>query len=381
MHGSGVIERMGGRPVAAALVLAALARCSGSAGTVTVVDPPPPPPPPGEAIGYAQCPAPAGGGTAYTIGLLGGGGSPSGPQTIAAFTHWNELQPGDVVCIYGKATPYAERLVLTRSGSDDAHRVRVVGVVQGGREPILSGKGATTAAAFNYGNDMAVNYEGGEVSIMGLDYGTPVAYLSVEGLTIQDATTADVRGTVASPTFATNTYADPSINGGAQTAWGCGAAGVNVIRADHVSIIHDRIRNNDNGIFINSNNGNTSSSIVVAYSHIYGNGVIGGPRSAVNPAGCTFDSHGVYTEASNLTFLGNRFGALRRGEETNLLKDPPAGWWWPTTCSRRTEPWSGRSATRSSSARRPGPSGTSSIWSSPTTRPSASTGSAPSTTT
>jgi hypothetical protein len=306
------------------VVTAADASTQSYTATVTIADPPPPPPPPGEAIGYAQCPAPASGGTTYTIGLVSGG-NPAGPQTIAAFTHWNDLAAGDVVCIYGKAAPYAERLVLTRGGSDDAHRVRVVGVVQGGHEPILSGKGATTAAAFDYGSNIAENYEGGEVSITGLDYGVPVAYLSVEGLTIQGATTADVRGTAANPTYAINTFADPNINGGAQTAWGCGASGVNIIRADHVSLIHDRLRNNDNGLFVNSNNGNTSSNILVAYSHIYGNGVSGGAQSARNPKGCTFDAHGVYTEARNITFLANRFGALRLGEETNLLKDRSSG--------------------------------------------------------
>ena len=68
----------------------------------------------GNAIGYSSCPSPAGTGTQFTIGMLDSSGNPSGPQTIAAFTQWNNLNPGDVVCIYGKSTPYAERLVLTR---------------------------------------------------------------------------------------------------------------------------------------------------------------------------------------------------------------------------------------------------------------------------
>ena len=274
----------------------------------------------GNAIGYSSCPAPAGTGTQYTIGMLDGSGNPSGPQTIAAFTQWNNLNPGDVVCIYGKSTPYAERLVLTRSGSDDQHRVRIVGVNQGGYDPILTGNSATTADAFNYGAEISQYYEGGEVAVTGLNYGTPVAYLNIEGLTIEGATTAEVGGTVASPTFSNNTYSDPNINGGAQSPWGCGAAGINLIRSDHISIIHNRIKDNDNGIFVNSNNGNTSSNILVEYNHIYGNGVAG---NTVNTCGA--DAHGTYTEAENITYLGNRFGALRQGQAVNLLKDRSSG--------------------------------------------------------
>ncbi len=274
----------------------------------------------GNTVAYSSCPAPAGSGLTYTIGLLDGSGQPSGPQTIAGFTQWNNLNPGDVVCIYGKSTPYAERLVLTRSGSDDQHRIRIVGVIQGVYEPILTGMSATTADAFNYGANISGNYEGGEVSVTGLTYGTPVAYLNIEGLTIQGATTAEVGGTVASPTFSNNTYSDPNINGGAQSPWGCGSAGINLLRSDHISIIHNRIRGNDNGIFVNSNNGNTSSNVLVEYNHIYGNGVAGGSTSS-----CTFDAHGTYTEAENITYLGNRFGALRQGQAVNLLKDRSSG--------------------------------------------------------
>jgi hypothetical protein len=273
-------------------------------------------------VAYSSCPAPVGSGVTYTIGLLSSSGQPSGPQTIAGFTQWNNLNPGDVVCIYGKSTPYAERLVLTQSGSDDQHRIRIVGVIQNGYEPILTGKSATTAAAFNYGTNISENYEGGEVSVTGLNYGTPVAYLNIEGLTIQGATTAEVGGTVANPTFSNNTYSDPNINGGAQSPWGCGSAGINLLRSDHISIIHNRIKDNDNGIFVNSNNGNTSSNVLVAYNHIYGNGV--GTPDPGNSS-CGFDSHGTYSEAENITYLGNRFGALRQGQAMNLLKDRSSG--------------------------------------------------------
>ena len=279
----------------------------------------------GSTVGYSSCPAPAGSGVTYTIGMLNSSSQPTGPQTIADFTHWNSLNPGDVVCIYGKSTPYAERLVLTRSGSDEQHRIRIVGVNQGGYDPILTGKSATTAAAFNYGANFSQYFEGGEVSVTGLNYGTPVAYLNIEGLTIQGATTAEVAGTVASPTYSSNTYSDPNINSGAQSPWGCGSAGINLLRSDHISIIHNRIKDNDNGIFVNSNNGNTSSNILVESNHIYGNGVFGEQQGAWNPGKCGADAHGTYSEAENITYLGNRFGALRQGEAVNLLKDRSSG--------------------------------------------------------
>ncbi len=279
---------------------------------------------PGYQIGYTTCPTPATGGHTYTIGLLDSSGNASGPQTLATFTGWNTLVPGDVVCIYGKSSAYAERLALTRSG-DSAHLIRIVGVVQKGFEPVLTGKNATTPAAFNYGANISQNYMQGEVSITGLSYGVPVTYVNVEGLTIQGATTADVGGTAANPTYTVNKYSDPNINNNTLSAWGCGAAGVNITRADHISLIHDRIKDNDNGIFVNSNNGNTSSNIVVSYSHIYGNGVFGEQQGAWNPGKCTLDSHGVYSEAKGITYVGNRFGAPRQGEATNLFKDRSAG--------------------------------------------------------
>ena len=322
------LSRLGGAVLALALVSCGGGSGSGATSSVVpaaVANGTARPVLPGYQIGYTTCPTPASGGTSYAIGLLNGSNQPSGPQTIAAFTGWNSLAAGDVVCIYGKSTPYAERLVLTRSGSDAAHLIRIVGVVQNGLEPVLTGKNATTAAAFNYGQNLAQNYEAGEVSITGLQFGTPVSYLSVEGLTIQGATTAEVGGTAAVPTYSVNSFSDPSINNNAPAAWGCGAAGVNIIRADHVWLIHNRIKGNDNGIFVNSNNGNTSSNITISYNHIYGNGVFGEQQGAWNPGACTRDAHGVYSEASNITYVGNRFGGPRQGEPTDLLKDRSSG--------------------------------------------------------
>jgi len=317
-RGRGGPSAVRGLLAAGALVLAS--GCSGAGASPGSAGSPSP----GSAVAYPTCPAPTGSGLTYTIGLLDGSGHPSGPQTIADFPHWNDLQGGDVVCIYGRSAPYAERLILTRSGSDDGHRIRIVGVLQGGYPPVLTGKGATTAAAFNYGAELAQYYEGGEVSVTGLDYGAPVAYLNIEGLTIQGATTAEPGGTAQSPTYSVNSYSDPSLNGAAPGPWGCGAAGINLIRCDHISIVHNRIRDNDNGIFVNSNNGNTSSNVTVAYNHIYGNGV-GSQSGPSNPGQCAFDSHGVYSEAENISYLANRFGALRQGQAVNLLKDRSSG--------------------------------------------------------
>jgi hypothetical protein len=216
-------------------------------------------------------------------------------------------------------------LVLTTSGSDDTHRIRIVGVLQGGNEPVLSGENATTAPAFNYGAEISDYYEGGEVSITGINYGQSVAYLNVEGLTIQGATTAEIGGTVAKPTYSVNTFADPNINNNTQQPWGCGSAGINLVRSDHISLIHNRIKDNDNGIFVNSNNGNTSSNIQISYNHIYGNGIAGDQTAPSNPGQCGADAHGTYTEASNITYLGNRFGAMKQNQGTDLLKDRSSG--------------------------------------------------------
>ena len=71
--------------------------------------------------------------------------------------------------------------------------------------------------------------------------------------------------------------------------------------------------------------GNSSTNVLVAYNHIYGNGIYGEQQGAWDPGACGLDAHGVYGEASNITYLGNRFGGPKQGEGTDLLKDRSSG--------------------------------------------------------
>lgn len=77
---------------------------------------------------------------------------PGKEYTAVGAVPWESLQPGDLVLIHARGTPYKEKFVLCRQGT--AEQPIVIRGVRGsdGALPVLDGNGATTRAALNYWN-------------------------------------------------------------------------------------------------------------------------------------------------------------------------------------------------------------------------------------
>src|SRR5262249_19796964 len=66
---------------------------------------------------------------------------------------WESIAPGDTVLIYARATPYAEKFVVSVAGTA-AQPVTVRGVSDvSGNRPIISGASATTRTQLDYASD------------------------------------------------------------------------------------------------------------------------------------------------------------------------------------------------------------------------------------
>ena len=97
---------------------------------------------------------------------------------------WESLGPGDTVLIYARPTPYTEKWVIGRSGTQ-ASPITVRGVPDGqGNLPIIHGEGATTRSQLNYWNE-----ERGIIKIGGSN--TPAdtlpSYIVIDGLHLRRA--------------------------------------------------------------------------------------------------------------------------------------------------------------------------------------------------
>ena len=112
--------------------------------------------------------------------LVGFGAGPASAQAIAAADYhvgpgqaltsigavpWATLAPGDHVYIHWRATPYAEKWVLCRSGSAD-QPITISGVPgQGNALPIIDGSGAITPTNLNYTGEQRGLFKIGSANI------------------------------------------------------------------------------------------------------------------------------------------------------------------------------------------------------------------------
>src|SRR6185436_11242444 len=97
---------------------------------------------------------------------------------------WETLQPGDQVLIYWRSTPYKDKWVICRQGTELAPIV-VRGVAgPGGELPIIEGGGATTRLQLDYwGESRAVIKIGGA----SIPADTMPRYITIENLDVRSA--------------------------------------------------------------------------------------------------------------------------------------------------------------------------------------------------
>jgi hypothetical protein len=205
---------------------------------------------------------------------------------------WATLQPGDQIFIHWRPTPYAEKWVLCRQGTQ-AQPIAVRGVLgPNGERPVITGDGAVTAPGLNYWNeDRGVLKIGGANTPADL---TP-AWITVENLEIRSAR----------PGF---TFTDDGGTPGANYL--SNASAIYIEKGSNLTIRNCVFHDCGNGFFCASG----TSDLLVEKCHIYDNGI----------SGSIFE-HNNYTEANGITFQFNRFGPLRSGCPGNNLKDRSAG--------------------------------------------------------
>jgi parallel beta-helix repeat protein len=201
---------------------------------------------------------------------------------------WESLGPGDTVLIHARPTPYTEKWVIGRNGTQAAP-ITVRGVPDAlGQLPIIHGEGATTRSQLNYWNE-----ERGIIKIGGSNKpaDTLPSYILIEGLHLRRA-----RGAFTG-------------RNGAST-YNANAAGIFIEKGEHIVIRGCILEDNGNGLFI----ANSTADVLVEGNSIYGNG----------NANSIYE-HNAYTEALGIVYQSNHFGPLCANCLGNNLKDRSAG--------------------------------------------------------
>ena len=208
---------------------------------------------------------------------------------------WESLQPGDLVLIYYRSTPYKEKWVICRQGTAAAPII-VRGVPgPAGELPVIDGNGATTRLALDYWSETR-----GIIKIGGASFPADVMprYITIENLDIRSA---------RSP----YTFTDDA---GATQSYSDNASSIFVEKGENITVRNCIIHDSGNGFFVASSDAAVSRDILVEGNYIYDNGNLGSGFE-----------HNNYSAALGITFQYNRFGLLRAGAAGNNLKDRSAG--------------------------------------------------------
>lgn len=220
---------------------------------------------------------------------------PGKPFQTISDVPWESLQAGDTVLIHWRSTPYKEKWVICRQGTQAAP-ITIRGVPgPGGELPVIDGSGATTRRTLNYWNEPR-----GVIKIGGANIpsDTTPKHILVENLDIRSARPP---------------YTYTAANGSTQT-YSTSASSIYVEKGENITVRNCRLSDSANGFFVASSDSLASRNILVEGNHIYDNGVEG-----------SIFQHNNYTAAINIIFQYNRFGPPRAGCPGNNLKDRSAG--------------------------------------------------------
>jgi hypothetical protein len=221
--------------------------------------------------------------TTYRVG-------PSQPLASIGAVPWDSLNAGDTVFIHYRATPYNEKWVLCRQGTQ-ASPIVVRGVPDNsGLRPIIEGINATTRTRLNYWNETR-----GLIKIGGANAPPDLMpqYITIENLDIKSA---------RQPYHFIGRSGD--------TPYDKNAAAVYIEKGEHLIIRNCVLRDCGNGLFC----GAQTADLLVEGCYIYDNG-----------ADSSIYEHNNYTEATGIVFQFNHFGPLRTGCLGNNVKDRSAG--------------------------------------------------------
>ncbi len=272
----------------------------------------------------AACVHEGGAGTqAYNVN--GPAGTPN-RVTALADVPWEQLNPGDTVRIHWREQPYAEKLMLFRSGTA-AQPVRVCGVAggpDGQQRPALVGLEARTrtAAAFRSAAPLAQEAHG-IVVVSGPAYGQRVEHVVVDGLRIGDTRSGPGRDDV---TADDGHYVSAQ---GTRVRYSNAAACIRVRQARHVTLRNNEITNCGDGLFVQSQSfldEHLVRHLLVEGNHLHGNGQLRGAGSSDTGE----SRHAAYLQGMDITVQFNVFGPMREvagvgAAKGNQLKTRAAG--------------------------------------------------------
>lgn len=208
---------------------------------------------------------------------------------------WATLQPGDLVLIHWRSTPYKEKWVICRQGTASLP-ITVRGVPNGsGQLPVIDGNGAVTVPGVNFASEARGVIKIGASSV---PQDTMPKFIVIENL--------EIRG--AHPNYQ---FTD---DGGATQTYSSAASPIFVEKGENLVFRNNIITDGANGFFAASTDTLVSRDILVEGNYIYGNGIVD-----------SILQHNNYTAAINITFQYNRFGPLRSGARGVNLKDRSAG--------------------------------------------------------
>jgi hypothetical protein len=244
------------------------------------------------------------------------GGPANGVNYRSALTDvpWEELNPGDTVRVHWRAEPYAEKLLLFRSGTADKP-IRVCGVLGGpnsDQRPTITGINAKTRAtqAFRAAAPGSAIEPYGLIVITGAEWGEVVEYLTIENLRFGQTKLAD---SVTEAKFT-------NMNGG-ESIYSEAAACVRMRQAHNITLRANEIFDCGDGLFAASQTDADSHMIrnlLVEGNYLHGSGVIN-----------DVSRHQAYLQGVDITVQSNYFGPTREmGNQSaggNQLKMRAAG--------------------------------------------------------
>ena len=157
---------------------------------------------------------------------------------------WATLQPGDTVLIYWRATPYKEKWVICRQGTE-ALPITVRGVPgPNGELPVIDGNGAITPTNLNFASETRGVIKIGSANIPA---DTMPKYIVIENLEIRGGHPA---------------YQFTDDNGATQT-YSTSASSIYVEKGENITVRNCRITDSANGFFVASSDDTVSRNILV----------------------------------------------------------------------------------------------------------------------
>jgi len=224
------------------------------------------------------------------------------PYTSIGAVPWESLNAGDTVNIYYRSTPYKEKFVLGRVGTQ-SQPITVHGVPgPGGELPVLDGQSATTRLALETGSEAR-----GLITMQQWTTTPPSchpSYIVIENLEIKNASTP-------------YTFTDDA---GATVSYVASSAAIWITDCRNVTVRNCYFHDCGNGFFTYTEGSGAdcwSEGILVEGCYI----------NACGNAGSIYE-HDSYTESYNITFQYNRYGPPRGGDSGSIgngLKDRSAG--------------------------------------------------------